>query len=190
MAVSKRNKPDNLVAVRDLQEANTVLGEIAQLKRSIDAIEADMNDTIDRIKRSAEAFSAPRRARLDALTNGLLAFAEFNKESLFTKKRALELSFGMLGFRRSSELKPQGRGTWAQVLDKIKALGMAEALRVREEVNRETLRAWPEERLGVLGVRRVEKDLFWYELKMESLDHLVDIKGGTLSATSREEVGS
>ncbi|MBF0628899.1 MAG: host-nuclease inhibitor Gam family protein [Magnetococcales bacterium] len=171
MAAGRRIKPDNLVCVRDLQEANTVLGEIAHLKRSIDAIEADMNESIDKIKRSAEAFSAPRRMRLDALTNGLSAFAEFNKESVFAHRRGVELSFGMMGFRRSSELKPQGRGTWAQVLEKIKELGIPEALRVREDVNREALRGWSEERLKLLGVRRVEKDLFWFALKMENLNH-------------------
>lgn len=189
MAVSRRNKPDNLVPVRDLQEANTVLGEIAQLKRNIDAIEADMNDTIDRIKRSAEAFSAPRRARLDALTNGLLAFAEFNKATLFARRRGIELSFGVLGFRRSNALKPAGRGTWAQVLEKIKALGVTEALRVREEVNRESLRGWPEERLEMLGVRRVEKDLFWYEVNVESLQPTGNHPCGPVAAIDDKEMG-
>lgn len=165
MSVNKRVKPENIVHVRDLQQANVVLGEMAQLKRNIDIIEADMNESIDRIKRAADAFSAPRRTRLEALANGLLAFAEFNKETLFGKRRGLELSFGMLGFRRSSEIKPHGRGTWAQVLDKIKELGIGEAIRIREDVNRETLRGWPEERLELLGVQRMDKDVFWYELK-------------------------
>ncbi|MBF0192870.1 MAG: host-nuclease inhibitor Gam family protein [Magnetococcales bacterium] len=188
MTVSKRNKPDNLVVVRDLKEANGVLGEIAQLKRSIDAIEADMNASIDRIKRSAAAFSAPRRARLEALANGLLAFAEFNKESLFVKRRGIELSFGVLGFRKSNELKPQGRGTWAQVLGKIKELGVVEGIRVREDVNREAMRGWSDERLEMLGVRRVEKDLFWYELKLESLNPETDLQTISPSAVRVEEV--
>ncbi|MEO5334124.1 MAG: host-nuclease inhibitor Gam family protein [Magnetococcus sp. YQC-5] len=170
MSTSRRIKPENFVHVRDLQQANAALGEIAQLQRNIDIIEADMNDSIDRIKRASDAFAAPRRSRLEALANGLLAFAEFNKEILFDKKRGLELSFGTLGFRRSSEIKPKGRGTWAQVLDKIKELGVGEAIRIREDVNREALRNWSEERLGLLGISRVDKDVFWYELKTENLD--------------------
>ncbi|MBF0438740.1 MAG: host-nuclease inhibitor Gam family protein [Magnetococcales bacterium] len=170
MSVTKRHKPENLVHVRDLTQANAVLGEIAQLKRNIETIEADMNDSIDRIKRSAEAFAAPRHARLNALANGLLAFAEFNKEALFVKRRGIELSFGELGFRRSSELKPKARGTWAQVLDTLKGVGAGEAIRVREDVNREVLRLWSDERLQLVGVQRVEKDIFWYEVKTETLN--------------------
>ncbi|MBF0125702.1 MAG: host-nuclease inhibitor Gam family protein [Magnetococcales bacterium] len=169
MSVSKRVKPENIVHVRDLQQANAALGEIAQLQRNIEIIETDMNESIDRIKRAADAFAAPRRARLESLANGLSAFAEFNKGTLFEKRRGVELSFGVLGFRRSSEIKPKGRGTWAQVLDRIKELGVGEAIRIREDVNRELLRGWPEERLELLGVSRIEKDLFWYELKTTSL---------------------
>lgn len=191
MSVSKRVKPENLIHVRDLTQANAALGEIAQLKRNIEIIETDMNDSIDRIKRAADAFAAPRRARLEALANGLSAFAEFNKNSLFAKKRGVELSFGTLGFRRSSEIKPKGRGTWAQVLNKIKELGASEAIRIREDVNRDTLRAWPEERLEILGVTRVDKDLFWYELKTETLNpDSTGSKPATAGAPNHEENAS
>ncbi len=169
MSVSKRIKPENLVHIRDLKQANAALGEISQLKRNIEIIEADMNESIDRIKRAADAFSAPRRTRLEALANGILAFAEFNKEILFDKRRGIELSFGGFGFRRSSEIRPKGRGTWAQVLDKIKELGSHEVIRIREDVNRDQLRGFSDEKLELLGVKRIEKDIFWYEIKTETI---------------------
>lgn len=167
MTERKRKPSKPTLHIRDLPEADRILSEMAQLQRSLEAIEADMNASIDKIKQSAAAFAAPRRERLASLANGLSAFAEINKENLFDKRRGVELSFGTLGFRRSSELKPQGRGTWGEVLNKIKELGVTEALRIREEVNRETLRAWPDDRLQGVGVQRVEKDLFWYEIKTE-----------------------
>jgi len=42
-------------------------------------------------------------------------------------------------------------------------------LRIREDVNREALRGWSDERLVEVGVRRLEKDLFWYELKLDGV---------------------
>ncbi|MBF0370678.1 MAG: host-nuclease inhibitor Gam family protein [Magnetococcales bacterium] len=169
MASRKRIKPKSPVIVRDLEHANQVLGEIAHLKRNISAIETDMNQSIDRIKAAAEAFAAPRRSRLDALTAGLTAFAEYHKEGLFKKKRSVDLAFGHLGFRRSSEIKPKPRSKWALILNRIKELGYRDAIRIREDVNREALRDWPEERLAMVGARRMDKDLFWFELKEEGL---------------------
>ncbi|MBF0179247.1 MAG: host-nuclease inhibitor Gam family protein [Magnetococcales bacterium] len=188
MSVRKRIKPENIIHVRDLQQANAALGEIAQLARNLEIISADMNESIDRIKRASEAFAAPRRARLEALANGLSAFAEFHKATLFEKRRGIELTFGAFGFRRSSEVKPTGRGTWAQVLERIKELGEREVIRIREDVNRDALRAWSEERLALLGVDRIDKDVFWYEPKTAALSQEA-ARGLPMDAVAnREEV--
>ncbi|MBF0262685.1 MAG: hypothetical protein HQL97_12735, partial [Magnetococcales bacterium] len=56
------------------------------------------------------------------------------------------------------------------VLQKIKALGATEAIRVREEVNRAVLRGWSEGRLAQLGIESVRSDLFWYALKWDNLN--------------------
>ncbi|MBF0261068.1 MAG: host-nuclease inhibitor Gam family protein, partial [Magnetococcales bacterium] len=59
--------------------------------------------------------------------------------------------------------------TWAMVLGKLKELAFYEAIRVKEECNKEVLHEWPDERLAAVCARRVEKDVFWYELKKEEL---------------------
>ncbi|NGZ06358.1 MAG: host-nuclease inhibitor protein Gam [Magnetococcales bacterium] len=182
MAARKRKQSQPSMTVADLHAANQVLGEIAQLQRSLHAIEADMHASIDKIKQSALAFAAPRRARLARLARGLSAFAETHKESLFAKRRGVELACGALGFRRSSRLKPQGRGSWDQVLDRIKELGATEALRIREDVNREALRGWPDARLQEVGVNRVEQDLFWYEVKLDLLHHRLPRMGDNVNS--------
>lgn len=130
-----------------------------------------MNDEIDHVKACAEADSEPLLKRLDLLDASLLAFAEYNKAELFEKKRSVELMYGLLGFRRSSEIKPKPKTTWAMVCEALKSLGFDDAVRVREDANKEVLREWPEERLDLVGARRVEKDTFWYEVKEEAVDH-------------------
>lgn len=159
-----RVKPNNLYPIKDLAAANAAMSEIAEIKRSIARVEGSMNDNIDRIKAEAEVEAAPLQARMASIEGGLLAFAEHNKTDLFKNKRSRDLDFGSLGYRRSKELKPKPKTTWKMVLGKIKELGFKAALRVKESVNREELHTWTDERLEVIGCRRVEKDTFWYEI--------------------------
>ncbi|MEO5376238.1 MAG: host-nuclease inhibitor Gam family protein [Magnetococcus sp. DMHC-6] len=167
----KRNQvnPEHLIIVRDLNHANAILGEIAGLKRKISAIEADMNTSIERIKTAAEAFASPRRIRLEALANGLAAFAEYHKTEMFTHRRSIPLNFGVIGFRRANEIKPKPSIKWLDVLQKLKELGLFSAIRQREEINKDALRHWSEEQLDQIGAQRLEKDQFWYEIKEEIL---------------------
>ncbi|BBO74701.1 hypothetical protein DSCW_21180 [Desulfosarcina widdelii] len=159
-----RVKPNNLYPIKDLSAANAAMAEIAVTKRGIADLENYMNDRIDRIKAETEVEAAPLQARLASIEGGLLAFAEHNKAELFKTKRSRELDFGSLGYRRSKELKPKTKTTWKMVLGRIKEMGFAMALRVKETVNREELHTWTDERLDLIGCRRVEKDQFWYEI--------------------------
>jgi phage host-nuclease inhibitor protein Gam len=159
-----RVKPNNLYPIRDLAAANAAMAEIARIKRSIAELENTMNNRIDSIKAEAEMEAMPLQARLASIEGGLLAFAEHNKADLFKAKRSRELDFGTLGFRRSKELKPKPKTTWKMILGTIKEMGFKTALRVKESVNREELHTWPDERLDVVGCRRVDKDTFWYEI--------------------------
>lgn len=169
MGSQNRSKSVDAIVIKDLRDANRVLGEIAQLQRSLDAIEMDRQESIARIKRSSEVFAAPRRARLEALVAELSLFALENKAILFAKRRGLDLTFGALGFRRVRALRPPVRGGWAGVLQKIKELGATEAIRVREEVNRAVLRGWSVGRLTQVGIESVRSDLFWYEVKGDNM---------------------
>ena len=160
-----RKKPQNLYPVKDLTEANTVLADIGALKRQIEQINATLADDVDLLKADAEARIAPLAARMSLLENGLLAFAEYNKGDLFAGRRSRELTFGTLGYRRSNEIAAKPKHTMAMVLGRLEELGFDEAIRIRKSVDKETMRTWPDERLDLVGARRVEKDSFWYELK-------------------------
>ena len=169
-----RIKPKNLFPVKDLAAANAAMAEIAGIKRSIAELERTMNDSIDLIKAEAERVATPLQNRLASIEGGLLAFAEHNKDELFKSKRSRELDFGCLGYRRSKEIKPQPKKTWKMVLGLIKDLKFKAALRVKESVNKEELHTWPDERLEVIGCRRVDKDAFWYEIDQEKIADMAE----------------
>jgi len=164
-----RRKPKNLYPVKDLPAANTAMAMIAELKRKITAIEAQMNEDIDKVKLEAKALAAPLHIRLSEIENGLLAFAEYNKDDLFKSKRSVEIECGSLGYRRSKEVAPKPKKTWKMILKTIKEMGFKDAIRTKESVNKDELHGWPDERLDVIGARRVQKDTFWYEVNEQKL---------------------
>jgi phage host-nuclease inhibitor protein Gam len=164
-----RRKPKRIHPVKDLAAANATMAEIGGIKRRIAEFEAQMNDEIDRIKSGSEVEVAPLQARLKELETGLIAYAEHNKEALFGEKRSVEIDFGTIGYRRSKEIKPKPRWTFTMVLQRLKELGFTMAIRNTEKVNKDELHGWPDDRLDLVGARRVEKDNFWYELNEQKL---------------------
>lgn len=160
-----RVKPSNLQPVRSPEEANEAIREVGEIKRILAAIENRMNDDIASIKAEAAADSAQHRTRLEALENGILAFAEMKKDELFDdKKRSLKLDFGTIGYRRSHEIGLQKGSTWKSVLGKLRELAFKEAIRIKEEPDKEVMSTWPSERLDLVGCEKKEKDTFWYEV--------------------------
>lgn len=158
-----RSKP-KLYPVASLADANQALADIGALKRQITLIEAEMNTAIDQAKAAAEAAAGPLKLKIAAIDTGLQAYAEQNKKALFKDRRSHELDYGTIGFRKSSQIKPKTKTTWAMVLGRLKEMKFANAIRTKEEVNKEEMATWPAERLDLVGARRVDKDQFWYEI--------------------------
>lgn len=164
-----RVKPQNLQPIRTAEEANGALRELGELKRIIADIENRMNDDIALIKQEAAQEAAPHNSRRNALENGLLAYAELQKEIIFKDKRSLRLDYGELGYRRSAELAPKKGATWKSILGKLKELAFREAIRTKEEPDKEIMSQWPDERLELVDCERRQKDTFWFELDEEKL---------------------
>lgn len=167
-----RRKPAPVYPVKSLTEANEALKEIANLSRGINVIETHMNEDIDSIKAQAAEETAPLKARMAALENGLMFFSEAQKEDLFREKRSVELDYGSLGYRRSTALTTAKGTTWKQVLGKLEELQFTEAIRIKREPDKDVLAKWAPERLNLIGVVTVNKDTFWYELNQEKLADL------------------
>lgn len=91
-------------------QADAILEEIHQLMRHIEAIEADMNDSIERIKTAAAAFATPRRIRLRTLLDGLTARAGSNGEGFFDGHHDLTIPVSRPGMCRPSPDPSPSRG--------------------------------------------------------------------------------
>ncbi|MBF0454973.1 MAG: host-nuclease inhibitor Gam family protein [Magnetococcales bacterium] len=165
----KRSKPE-VFHVRDLDHADQVLMRIGELKRAIGSAEDEMQALVDQHKSRADAVVAPLREELKQLDGGLAAFGEYNKSALFKEKRSRELLFGFIGFRRSTEIKPVPKNSIGGILERLQQLKLVDAIKTKLTINKEVMREWPDERLELVGARRVQKDTFFYEIKEEGLE--------------------
>lgn len=164
-----RHKPDPLI-VAGLEEATAAVGEIAALDRKVQAIEADMQAEIDAAKAAARARAEGLRTRRKELSDAVGVFAKLNKGTLFREARTLDLGYGKIGFRLSTPSIVLERGvTEAMSLDKLRELGLTDGIRAREELARDVLLGWPDERLALVGVRRQQRDTFFIESAKEKL---------------------
>lgn len=167
--MARRKPKPPAVVINNLEQADEVLREMCQWSRAIEVIQQQMNTSIDEAKTEAKALAAVPLARLAELEESLAAYASYQSGELFKSKKTVTVTFGSFGFRKSTALKPEKKGSWEKVLEMLKSLKMPEAIRTTEEVDKEVLQGWTDERLATVGARRVPTDKFWCEVDTASL---------------------
>lgn len=171
--MSKRVKiAIKLPTVETLEEANVMLAEIAERQRVISLINAGMNEKIDGLKKQAEAECSPLFQQVEEREQALARFAACHKESLFTKPKSRELSFGELGFRSAtSTVLLNRKWNWGMVVNALKTCRLGKYVRttIKYEVDKEAVRELPEEKLAGLGLKVKQEDTFFYALKEETV---------------------
>lgn len=149
--MSARIKPTPEI-VTNLQQAEGALAEMAALDRKLTAIEGDMNAAIDAVKARAQADGAGLVIWRKELADAVATYATLNRANLFPERKSLELAFGIMGFRQSTQIAQQPRITQAMTLEKLHEYGFLDAIRTKEEINKDTMAGWPSERLELVGL--------------------------------------
>lgn len=161
-----RVKPNLVPAypIHSLEDVDSGLARIAALKRQIDLINLSAAERMDEIKTGAAAEIEPIKQEIGGIELSIGRFAEAGKEELFSKKKSLQLTFGIIGFRASSKLKPKSKWTFERVLSVLKERGMTDFIRTKEEVDKEKLKGLAPETLSEVGCTVKTEDAFYYEL--------------------------
>jgi phage host-nuclease inhibitor protein Gam len=163
-----RIKADPLV-IGGLDRAESAMMELAELSRQVRAVKDGLNADIDRLKENAAAAAAPLEARRKELTDALGTFLKMHRAEVLKGRKSIELAFGIMGFRASSSVV-QMRGVTAEMsLERLKNSGLTEGIRIKEELDKDVMRGWPDDRLALVGLLRQEKDQFFVEVKEENL---------------------
>ena len=143
-------------------EANAVLRRLAELDRDCVLINSGLNEKIDRLKADAVAELKPIVAQIKEFSSQLKSYATSKKEDLGEKK-SIKLSFGVFGFRQSTQLKLAEKGqSWKEVLANLERLDLG-GVKTSKTLDKETLEKWPEDKLSLIGVKTAQVNSFFCE---------------------------
>lgn len=162
--MAKRVKPVLQVPViNSVEEADSVLAEIAAHRRKIELYEIGLRESVDALKTECTDKCDAHKQAITTREQALMQFALARRDDIFKGRKSVSLTFGNFGFRASSTLKTLRKFTWERVLNLVKDRGLA-CVRTKEEVDKEALRALDADTLTSVGCKLVEEDAFYYEL--------------------------
>lgn len=145
------------------------LKRLCELEIAIAEIEGEVTNKINDIKESY-------KQRIEELSNE----ASFIRQEIenyceackadFAEKRSKELVFGVIGYRVSKSVSlPRNKDRVRALIASIKKFGLRECIIYEENPNKDALVELDDTSLVKLGLKRVVKDNFRIEPKIESL---------------------
>lgn len=163
--MAKKTRIKSAAAAVDVPQnreaAAAAVAAIGIASRELTRIEADMNDAIAACREAYEIEAEPYRQRVSELTNGLQIFAEANRAALTNgyKVKTVALTTGELVWRMNP---PSVRlvGSEEEVIDWCASHGFEEFVRRTPSLNREAIKANPEEAKNVPGLRIGQSEAF------------------------------
>lgn len=166
--MSKRTKPTPEI-VANLPQAEGALAEMAAIDRQLALINGALNEALDAAKARAQTEGATLLARRGELEKSVSTFAKLNKAELFKDRKTLELNFGTITFLSSVRTVQQSGIDACVTVARLRQYGFLDAIRTKEEVNKETVESWPDERLDLIGMRHQTIEKVTVEPKSESI---------------------
>lgn len=159
-----RLKP-NVGKIKTLEDANLALKEIGMLEHELAAIDAEADKQIAEIKAQGAKQGEGIRKRIVDLSALLGAYAEYNKPELFRDRKSVDLSFGSIGYRKSTSISV--KKTTLGLLEKLK---LDKYIRVKKEPDKEAMAFMDDEELAQVDAVRKIKDVFFCEANREEVN--------------------
>ncbi|WP_027188205.1 host-nuclease inhibitor Gam family protein [Desulfovibrio cuneatus] len=156
-------------SIDSTEQAEGVLAEIAAIDRKLTQVEVTMQEEIAAAKQKAAESKLAFEKRRKALADAVKKYATMNKPVLFEKHKSIQLAFGSFGFQASSGVQQMNGVSAEETIEHIKKFKFPEGIRIVEELDKEAVAKWPDERLALVGLRRVDKDTFWLKVNQEKL---------------------
>lgn len=166
MAMSKVRRIKALAieqAPQSREEVNDHIRRIGEHQRDRQKIQAQMNDQLARVRERFEATAQPHGDAIKALTLGVQAWCEANREDLTRggKNKTIKFAAGGVKWR----MRPPSvivRGAEA-VIEALRGFGLDRFIRVKEEVNKDAVLADPEAVANVSGISVTQREDFVIE---------------------------
>ena len=139
-----------------LEDANLALKDIGLAEKELASIDAKAAKEIAEIKTKAAKEGEAIRKHIAETTAKIQAYAEYNRDELFKDRKSVELSFGSLGFRKSTKISVK-----KTTLELLKKMGFVACVRTKEECDKEAMSNLSDDQLlSVDASRKVTNDFF------------------------------
>lgn len=144
-----------------LKLADAFLEDIGERLARIRSIEQEAQAEMEAVRARYAAKLNQERAWLDSLEKSLVELMKKEKKDIFVEGRdKVSLPHGVLFHGYEDRVRiPQN------ALEKVEALGWAEAVRVVKSLNRAVVAGWPIERLAAIGGEKRRVEVFKYEVR-------------------------
>lgn len=147
------------------EQVDDCLKVMSDAENQISVITAEMNAAIAEIKSDAEKRAAQFKETIKQNEGKIKEFTTIRKEDL--KGKSKQLTFGTVGFRQSTKLLLPS--DTAEVIVKLRENGMADCINVKETINKDTVKSYPEDDILRIGGYLQKTDTFWYETDKDRL---------------------
>ncbi len=155
--------------LRSWEEVDMCLKVMGDAENQLSVITAEMNAAIAEAKKEAEEKAAQFKEMIKQNEGKIKEFTTVRKEDL--KGKSKQLTFGTVGFRQSTKLLLPS--DTAEVILKLRENGMADCINVKETINKDTVKSYPENDILKIGGYLQRSDSFWYETDQSTLAEAV-----------------
>lgn len=153
-------------ALQSWDEVDANLAEIAKADRELTIIEGAANEQIEEIRKAIKEHSQPVLDKKGALELQIKEYCEANRVE-FAKVKTKALTFGEVGFRLSTRIVIK---RIAETLQALKDLSLTQCIRIKEEPDKEAMKALTDELLAEVGAGRKVDNTFGYTLNLERIN--------------------
>jgi phage host-nuclease inhibitor protein Gam len=153
-------------ALQSWADVDTCLADIARTDRELMLIEGAANEKIEEIRKDIKERSQPILEKKAGLELQVKEYCEANRAE-FTKTKTKALTFGEVGFRLSTRIMIK---RIAETLQALKDLDLKQCISIKEEPDKEAMKALTDETLAEVGASRKTDNTFGYTLNLERIN--------------------
>ena len=146
-------------------DVDNALMQIGGIDRELGLLESSQNEQIDTIKTQTKEHAEPFLTKKAGLELAIKEYCKTNKAE-FAKVKTKTLTFGEVGFRISTKIIIK---CVADTLQSLKDLALTNCIRIKEELDKEAMKALADETLAEVGAAKKMENVFGYTLNVERI---------------------
>jgi len=167
--IKQSGKP--LITIINWSTADEIVREIGDAQLAINASEAKALDDINEAKAELVAATKPLQEKIKLRVRSLEVFVTQNKTD-FGKAKSKKLTFGLLGWRKSTSIKISTKKTLDMIKDVFSAAKAKVYIVTKESVDKNALAKLTDEVLASIDAQRKVKEDFFVEPDLpEAVDY-------------------